>query len=64
MFINIKVEMTKRGLKIANIAQVLGKSYNTTLSKINGKKEFTLTELTTLSKLFDCSIDYLIEQKK
>lgn len=59
MFNNLRAEIKRHGKTISDIGQILGISANAVSLKLNGKTEFTLKEIFTLAKEFDCSIDYL-----
>ena len=63
MFRNLEAEMTRASINSEVIAETIGKSYNTTRSKISGKKPFTLDEAAAIKKkLFPgFSLDYLFE---
>lgn len=47
-----------------DLAQRLNLSYRSTNLKLNGKRQFTQNELISLSELFNCSIDELLERKE
>ncbi len=61
-FINIKVEMTRNGYSQESLAIVLGVTQKT-ISNWFYKKNVPSTKLVEMSKLFDCSIDYLLGLK-
>lgn len=59
MFPNIRAEMARNGFTNENVAKILGICTNSVNFKLNGKHQFTLTEISTLADAFDCSLDYL-----
>lgn len=61
MFSNLLLEMRIREIKNKDIARAIGKSAKTVSSKLNGKTDFTLGELTNIkNQLFpDKSYQYL-----
>lgn len=59
---NIRAEMARNGMGIGSLAEYLGLSTNSTSWKLQGKREFTLTELCKLADKFNVSIDYLAER--
>ena len=61
MFKNLEAEMIRSSVSSENIAEVIGKSYNTTRAKIVGTRPFTIDEAMAIKKtLFpNNSIDYL-----
>lgn len=61
MFANLKLEMIKRGLSARKVAQKLEITEKTFSNKINGKTEFTLSEINALMRLFDKDIGYLFK---
>lgn len=44
MLRNLKAEMVRRGLDIADIAKTIKKSERTARAKLNGETDFTVTE--------------------
>lgn len=64
LFPNIKAEMGRRGLTISGLANHMGLSYNSVSFKLHGKRDFTLTEIEKIAKLFNCSLDYLVGHTK
>lgn len=60
MYPNIKAEMGRHNLTIKELATNLGLSTNSVSFKLNGKREFTLSEIERIACLFDCSLDYLV----
>lgn len=65
MFNNLKAEITRAGIKKTDLAKELGISVNTLINKLNGKKEFKLSEVQVILKMFpDKDIDILFERNK
>lgn len=65
MFNNLKAEITRAGIKKTDLAKELGISVNTLINKLNGKKEFKLSEVQVILKKFpDKDIDILFERNK
>ena len=63
LYKNIKAEMGRHDLTIKELATNLGLSTNSVSFKLNGKREFTLSEIERIASLFDCSLDYLVGHK-
>lgn len=61
MFKNLEAEMIRASINSEMVAKTIGKSYNSTRMKINGKKPFTVDEAMLIKKeLFPAfSLDYL-----
>lgn len=57
---NIKAEMGRHNITIKELAQNLKLSTNSVSFKLNGKREFTLSEIEEIANLFNCSLDYLV----
>jgi hypothetical protein len=64
MYKNLLAEMARNGVTRAQIAEVIGKSYNHAREKINGKFEFEYGEaLAIQEKLFPgVDLKYLFER--
>ncbi len=60
LYPNIKAEMGRNNLTIRELANNLGLSTNSVSFKLNGKREFTLSEIEAIANLFGCSLDYLV----
>lgn len=60
LYPNIRAEMGRRKITIRELAEGLGLSASTVSSKLNGKREFTLSEIERIARMFDCSLDYLV----
>ena len=63
MFPNLKAEMARTCKKYNDIAEILGISYDSVMNKINGKTEFTRSEIFKIrDTLFpDLSLEYLFK---
>ncbi|MEY8229967.1 helix-turn-helix transcriptional regulator [Blautia coccoides] len=57
---NIRAEMGRHDLTIKELAVKLGLSSNSVSFKLNGKREFTLSEIEHIANMFGCSLDYLV----
>jgi len=60
MLSNIKAEMAKRNISTKEVSKKLGMCENTFRFKLTEKREFSLSELAKLAKMFNVSIDYLV----
>lgn len=60
LYPNIKAEMGRNDLTIKELAANLGLSTNSVSFKLNGKREFTLSEIEKIACIFGCSLDYLV----
>ncbi|HUM44362.1 MAG TPA: helix-turn-helix transcriptional regulator [Fervidobacterium sp.] len=63
MFPNLKAEMARNNIKSMTLAEILGISYDSVINKINGKTDFTRSEIFKIrDTLFpDLSLDYLFK---
>lgn len=61
MFVNLKIEMMKKGVTAKKISEKIGISNKTFFNKMNGSSEFTRREMYTIRDEFfpDKSIEYL-----
>lgn len=59
-YINIEAERVRKGLTKEAIAKEIGVSTKTYYNYLTGKP-IPSTKLVILSKIFDCSIDYLLD---
>lgn len=57
---NIKAEMGRNHFTLHQLASDLNLSANSVLFKLEGKQEFTLSEIEKMASLFHCSLDYLV----
>lgn len=64
MFDNLRAEMARNKKTIKDLSELLGISQTAFGFKLNGKTQFTLKEMFTIAKEFDCSIDYLAGFKR
>ena len=63
LYPNIKAEMGRNNLTIKKLAAKIGISPNSLSFKLNGKREFTLSEMEAIANILDCSLDYLVGHK-
>lgn len=63
LYPNIRAEMGRNNLTIKKLAKNLGLSTNSISFKLNGKREFTLSEIESIADIFGCSLDYLVGHK-
>lgn len=56
----IKACMARNDHKQKDIANILGLSLNSVNSKINGQRDFTVSELAVLAKMYDVDIKLFI----
>lgn len=63
IFCNLNAELARHDIKNVEFANLLGITPKTLNNKLNGKTEFTLSEIKATAKLFpNVSIDYLFEE--
>lgn len=62
MYGNLMAEMARNGLSARDLSVAVGVSYDTMLSKLNGKRDFKLSEMKTIQKLFGQTLDYLFKE--
>ncbi|HIR53069.1 MAG TPA: helix-turn-helix transcriptional regulator [Candidatus Onthovicinus excrementipullorum] len=60
LYPNIRAEMGRSGCTVEKLAEILGLSPGSVSMKLNGKREFTLSEIERIADFFDCSLDYLV----
>ena len=60
MFPNIKAEQARHNLSNQNLASKLGVSDRTITNWMNGKTEIPASKLLAMSRIFSCTIDYLL----
>lgn len=65
MYCNLKAEMARKGIKVKDIADLLGVRRATASDKINGKYRFYCDEAIKIKETFfsDLNIDYLFQFK-
>ena len=63
MFPNLKAELTRKNIKYNTLAEILGISYDSVVNKMNGKTDFTRTEIFQIRNILfpDLSLNYLFE---
>lgn len=59
---NMKAERARLGLSIEEVSNAIGVNRNSVLRWENGEVEPVSENLEKLAKLYDCSVEYLIEQ--
>lgn len=59
MYINISIELLKNRMPITQLAKELELSRNTVAKKIKGEKDWKLSEMKKMAKIFNKSILYL-----
>lgn len=57
---NIRAEMGRNNITVGKLAEYLGLSVNSVSFRLNGRREFTLSEVEKLADIFGCSLDYLV----
>lgn len=62
MYGNLMAEMARNGLSAKDLSVAVGVTYDTMLSKLNGKRDFKLSEMKTIQKLFGQTLDYLFKE--
>lgn len=65
MFHNLLAEMARIGISQGDICRCINKCHSNVSEKINGKREFKLSEMKKIKEEFfpDLSLDYLFETK-
>lgn len=63
MYPNLRAEMARKNIKSVVVAETLGISYDTMSNKMNGKSDFTRTEIFKIRDEFfpDLTLEYLFE---
>lgn len=63
MFSNLNAEIARYNVKNADIAKLLGVSTKTVSNKLDGRTEFTLSEVKKIASIFpNVSISYLFDE--
>ena len=62
-FQNIKAEMARNDYTIQRLSKMIGICSNSLSFKLNGKREFTLSEIEKIANIFNKSIDFLVEHE-
>jgi plasmid maintenance system antidote protein VapI len=64
MFSNLLAELTRENIPIKEFAKKIGVTEKSARNKLNGKTEFTLSEIQKTFDLFpDLKMDYLFQKK-
>ncbi len=65
MFVNLAAEIKRTGLQNKEFAAKIGMNSVTFSKKINGKVDFTLSEVKKIVEFFNCefSLEYLFDDK-
>jgi len=61
---NLKAELVRKGITKEEAAKILGISYTSIISKIAGRRDFSLSEAKTLSEKLGCTIEYLFKKEQ
>lgn len=61
IFPNLRGKMAENNDSVKDIADCIQKSVDSTRSRLNGSKDFELTELQTLSKKYGTAIEILFK---
>ena len=63
MYNNLRAEMARKGIKIKDLAELLGVRRSTVSDKINGKYRFYYEEASKIKKTFfpDLDLEYLFD---
>ena len=61
MYPNLRAEIARKGMSLADVSAVIGRTNASTSLKLNGKNDFTLAECVALSRYFGKTIDELFE---
>lgn len=64
MYSNLLAEMSRNGYTRVKLAKHLGIAGNTLWLKLNGTRNFTITEIKEICTLFNCTFEYLFEETK
>ncbi len=59
---NMKAERARLGLSLEDVARTVGVNKNSVLRWENGEVEPVSDNLEKLAELYDCSVEYLLEQ--
>lgn len=65
MYQNLRAEITRKGMTIKNVAEEIGITYPTLLSKMKGVHEFTYREVKAIRDCLNPSLDleYLFNER-
>jgi hypothetical protein len=66
MFPNLRAEMARKNIKAINLAKILNISYDSVINKLNGKTDFTRTEIFKIkdSCFPNLGLEYLFRTKE
>ena len=64
MFMNIEVERLRRNMRKEDLAARLSVPVGTLNAWINGRRGIPADKLRALSRLFGCSVDYLLKERR
>ena len=61
---NLEAELVRKGISREQLAKTIGRSYNTTTLKLNGKYQFTLKECKLIKNILfpELSVEYLFAE--
>ena len=64
MYLNAKAEMIRRGLRLEDVAKLMGMSISTLSMKLNGKYQFTFKEAIRFKEIVqsDLPLEVLFEE--
>ena len=60
---NLRAEMARAGVSVADIAERVGVGKSTVYSWMNGSSDFTVSDAFNVAGMFDCSVDYLFARE-
>ncbi len=66
MFPNLRAEMARKNIKPKKLANILGISYDSIINKLNGKTDFTRSEIFKIRDTFfpGLKLEYLFETEE
>ena len=62
IFPNIMIEMVKSGDNLQTLSQKIGMNYQTLSARLRGIRNFDLSEIYCLMKIYNSSFEYLFER--
>lgn len=64
MYRNLEAELIRKDISRDDLAEAIGKSYNTLSNKMIGKAPFLYDEVLTIKRKFfpDCDLEYLFQK--
>lgn len=60
MYSNIKAEIARKDMNYRSTAAELGVSVNTLKNWMTGRTDIPIQKLVAMSRMFNCTIDYLL----